>query len=95
MEQQTQKPKDKEFFTIYKEKDGEKKFLHIIEKGQSKKKVVEDLRARGLTIKGVFSQKDINKILKHEFTDVNVSDKTLEYVLENLSYWEENKTPKE
>lgn len=82
--------KQKQFFVIY--RDGDKKFLHDIVYGKSKKLVKGDLREKGYTIKGVFSQKDITNVLRYEFTDVNVSNTTIEYLRENLSYWDEHKT---
>lgn len=80
--------KQKKFFAIY--RNEEKSFIHEIIFGKSKKLVKENLRANGFTVKGIFSQKDINNILKYEFTDVNVSDNTLKYLRENLSYWDES-----
>ncbi len=89
MEKTEKVEKLKQFFAIY--RDGDKKFLHSIEHGKSKKLVKSDLRNRGFTIKGVFSQKDINNVLNYEFTDVNVSNTTIDYLRENLSFWDENK----
>lgn len=77
--------KQKQFFAIY--RDNSKQFLHSIESGTSKKLVKSQLRDDGYTVKGVFSQKDINNILNFEFTDVNVSNQTIDYLKENLDFW--------
>lgn len=79
----------KQFFAIYRNKD--KKFIHDIFEGKNKKLIKEQLRAEGYIVKGVFSQKDITNVLNYEFTDANVSDATIEYLKEHLSYWNENK----
>lgn len=81
---------EKEFFAIY--YTGETKtFIHEIIYGQSKKIVKASMREKGYTIKGIFSQKDINSILNYEFTDVNVSDATIVYLREHLDFWNDNK----
>lgn len=82
--------RQKQFFVIYRGED--KKFLHCIKFGKSKKLVKADFRAEGFTIKGVFSQKDINNVLNYEFTDVNVSNSTIEYLRDNLDFWDANKS---
>lgn len=82
--------KQKEFFAIYKNK--EKEYIHEVIRGKSKKLVKTSLREGGFIVQGIFSQKDINSILNYEYTDVNVSDKTIEYLRDHLDFWEENKT---
>lgn len=81
--------KQKQFFVVYRDKD--KNFIHEIIFAKNKKILMEDLRSKGFTIKGVFSQKNIDNILNDKFTDVNVSDETLAYLKTNISFWNDNK----
>lgn len=72
---------DKLFFAIYK-KEG-KKFHHMIVYRKNKK----ELRDSGYTPKGILSQKDIEKVRNNTFLDINVSDKVLDYLKDNLDDW--------
>lgn len=79
----------KQFFAIYRDKD--KNFIHEIIFAKNKKLVIENLRSSGFTVKGVFSQKNIDNVLGDKFTDVNVSDETLAYLRDHISFWDDNK----
>ncbi len=75
--------KEKLYFGIY--VDEKKKFHHLIVFRKSKKVLTDELRDKGFVPKGVFSEKDIEKVKSETFMDTNVSDKTLQYLKENLS----------
>lgn len=81
--------KQKQFFAIYRDKD--KNFIHEIIFAKNKRIVMENIRSNGFTVKGVFSQKNIDNIFNDKFTDVNVSDETLAYLRTNISFWDDNK----
>ncbi len=65
--------------------DERKEFHHLIVFRKNKKILIDELRDKGFVPKGIFSEKDIAKVKSCTFMDTNVSDKTLQYLEDNLS----------
>lgn len=64
---------------------------HTIRTGSSKKVLTQQLRDQGYLPKGIFSQKDIDKVLADEYVTMAISDKEIEYLKEHISDWENGK----
>lgn len=79
---------EKLFFAIY--KDENKAFCHIIVYRRSKKVLREELKEKGYVVTGIFSEKDVEKVLAGEFFDTTISEKTVVYLEENLDEWEKH-----
>lgn len=76
------------YFVVY--KNDEKELHHVIDYKTNKQDIKNELRDKGLVPKGIFSEKDVDKVLTNNFFDNTVPESVLNYVKEHIDYWQKN-----